>query len=679
MLLIISISTVIRAQSDSIRSAELPETIVSSQKQIETPTHTEFFPTLADKKHSVNAFDMLHSMNLSGLEISYDSKQIFNSLGQEVVLCINGVEVSADEIAVLRSKNVKSVEFQRNPTGKYLGKGGVLNFKTVQYNYSGNVYLSAKESFIYNSGEYLASTDYSRRKSHLSLIYSNDWGIDRSKQDINNQYYFANGNVLAKQSDANPIKSKNIANTLNLRFSNSGEKHRLSVLGTFADTHIPYSKQLQQTIYTGSFQDKTINRNISNSYGNAFSAQTNYTSWLPKQQIIDLTVLASSGRNSYNYHYQETQQEDIHSEVKEDNLSFTGTLQYFKTLNNGLQFSTMLNHSYTKFDDYYGGSISKKQTLINNISSATLNISKSTSTCYFYITAGVSNMNTELNEYSSNYFNPTGYYGITYTPKRNASLSFNGVYVYTYFDPSYKNNVSVPTSFFEVTQGNPQLKPIKALSNIFEFNYNRNKTSLTASYMNYIYFDNILHIYKADDNHIYTSVSNGGNFYGNMFTITLAQSLLNDKLKISLKGIEEYNVIKGRIYNLKRNVIRGKFKIDYTVKNARIGAEVSTPYKALDIRVPFIIKNRLDMSLYSMWDWKNWRLEASINNPFTKYSISERHMIYSCFDMNTKNYDLKRGRSISVKAVFNFSYGQRSEKEDYSVKRFLNSAILKSY
>ena len=679
IVLIVQMSTTGRAQTDSIRSVQLPESTIVADKMVETPTHKVIIPTSGDKAHSANAFDMVHSMNLSGLEISYDSKQILNNLGQEVVLCIDGIEVSANEVAVLRSKDVKSMEFQRNPTGKYLGKGGVLNFKTFQYNYSGNVYLSAKELFLYNSGEYLAATDYTRKKSRLSLIYSNEWNIDRSKQKINNQYYFANGDVLVKQSEVNPIKNKNLSNTVNLRYSNTGENYRFSLLGAFSDAHVPYSKQLQQTAYTGSLQNIATNQNTSDSYGNSFLVQTNYTRWLPKQQTIDFTASASSGRNKYNYHYHETQQEDIQSQVKEDNLYFTGTFQYFKTFNNGLNLSALLNHYYTKFNDYYGGSITEKQTLANNVSMATVQLSKSTSKFFYYLTAGVSNMNAKLNGHSDNYLNPTGFYGITYTPNSNTSFAFNGFYVHTYFDPSYKNNVSMPTSFFEVRRGNPDLKPIKVFSNTLEFNRTWNKTSLTASYMNYIYFDNIVNVFEADDSHIYTSMANDGNFYGNMLAVTLTQSLLNDKLKLSLEGVEEYNKIKGPVYDIKKNVLRGTFKVDYTIKQMRFGTEVSTPYETLDIRVPFIIKERMNMSLYSMWDWKNWRLEASINNLFSKYSISERQMDYPCFDMKTKNYDLKNGRSITLKAVYNFSFGKKSEKESHSVERFLNSAILKAH
>jgi len=230
-----------KAQNDSVSVRELQEVQVLADKELETITHTILIPTQTEKAHSAGAFDLMHQMNISGLEILRQEQQILNNVGQAVVLCINGVEVTADEVEALRAKNIVSIEYQRSPTGKYAGTGGVLNFKTIQYKYGGNVYLSAKESFIYNSGDYLASADYSKGNSRFQIIYSNDWGRSRDKQAIDNTYLFDGGGTLSRISEVYPHKSKTIDNVLNLRYSAMGTSHRLSAIGGFADTYTPYS------------------------------------------------------------------------------------------------------------------------------------------------------------------------------------------------------------------------------------------------------------------------------------------------------------------------------------------------------------------------------------------------------------------------------------------------------
>jgi len=400
LILILAPSFVMKAQEDSTIVKELQEVSVTADRERETPTHASIIPTTSDKAHSANAFDLISTMRISGIKVNMQDKLVINNVGQAVVMCINGVEATADEVETLRSKNVISMELQRNPSGKYAGTGGVLNFKTVQYDYGGNVYLSAKETFCYNSGVYMAAADYSQKKSRLSVIYSNDWGTEKGKQEVNNTYRFAGGETLTRNSAIDPQESKTIANAVNLRFTTTGNKYRLSLLGGFADTRIPYDHNDRQTVYAGMVAGQYAANNHSKSYGNNFRLNANYTYWLPKDQIIDATVSATLGKNNYHYRYEETAQQDILSDAREDNIAIDGTLQYFKTYRSGLTFSTTLTHNFTGFNDTYGGTVADSQTLRNNISTLLLQFSKLIGKCYAYVSAGVSNMNVRLNSRS---------------------------------------------------------------------------------------------------------------------------------------------------------------------------------------------------------------------------------------------------------------------------------------
>lgn len=668
-----------KAQNDSVSVKHLQEVEVHADREMETATHTVLIPTQTEKTHSAGAFDLLYQMNISGLEVLRQERKILNNVGHDIVLCINGVEATANEVEALRSKNIVSIEYQRSPTGKYAGTGGVLNFKTIQYKYGGNIYLSAKESFIYNNGHYLSSVDFSKGNNHFQIIYSNDWRRSQDKQTIDNTYWFDGGGTLRRISELNPHKSKTIDNVLNLRYSAMSTSYRLSVVGGFADTYIPVNDKIQNTIYDGTYQGTALAMNKSHSYGKSFSLKTNYTLWLSQEQIIDITASASQGRNLYHYLYQETSRQDINTDTKEKNTSLTGVVQYFKTFGSGLSFSSVLNHNYTSYSDTYDGSISENQKLKTNASLLLLQLSKQMGRFYAYFSAGASNMNVCLNGESYNYLNPTGYYGVTYSPQQKISLALNGYYVHTMFDPSNKNNLSLPTSFFETTQGNPDLKPLKAWSNTLELNYHWGKTSLTASLMNYIYFDNILHVYSASRDHIYTRVVNDGNFYGNMLSVNVTHRMFGDKLKMSLQGIEEYNSLRGDIYKMHKNIVRGKLKIDYTIKKVSFSTELATPYTALDCRAPYYTKKSIQNSFYVTYDKGNWRLEATVSNPFSKYLIERNDMNYPCYNLNVKTYNSQSGRSISIKATWNFGYGKKVESVPHNTERIMNSAIMKTY
>ena len=126
------------AGTDSIRIESLPEIVVNADGQIETAEKTVLLPTMIEKKHSANGFDLLSQT--AELEVSPRTRSITTHSGREVVLCINSVEVLPEDVATLRSKNICSIEYIRTPSGKYAGKAGLINFVTVKLEYGGNVY-----------------------------------------------------------------------------------------------------------------------------------------------------------------------------------------------------------------------------------------------------------------------------------------------------------------------------------------------------------------------------------------------------------------------------------------------------------------------------------------------------------------------------------------------------------
>ena len=172
-------TTVTQAQTDSIRTESLPEIVVNADGQIETAEKAVLLPTMIEKKHSANGFDLLSVMQTVELEVSPRTRSITTHSGREVVLCINGVEVLPEDVATLRSNNIRSIEYIRTPSGKYAGKAGLINFVTVKLEYGGNVYLSAAEGFAYKGGNRDIDNivgGYPRRLSGLYRLHEE--GVD---------------------------------------------------------------------------------------------------------------------------------------------------------------------------------------------------------------------------------------------------------------------------------------------------------------------------------------------------------------------------------------------------------------------------------------------------------------------------------------------------------------------
>ncbi len=145
-----------------MRKNELDEVVVTASSRIETATKAIWHPSKQDQQYSTNGYQLVDNMNIPDIVSSNHNQSINVLSGQSVQCLINGIEAQPDEVATLSAKEIVRIEFQRTPGGKYVGKGGVMNFITRQYDYGGNVYVSADQGFAYQYGDYLGFANYKK-------------------------------------------------------------------------------------------------------------------------------------------------------------------------------------------------------------------------------------------------------------------------------------------------------------------------------------------------------------------------------------------------------------------------------------------------------------------------------------------------------------------------------------
>lgn len=667
------------AQTDSIRSESLPEVVVNADGQIETAEKAVLLPTTLEKKHSSNGFDLLNVMQTAELEVSPRTRSISTHSGGEVVLMINGMEAQPEDVATLRSKNIRSIEYVRAPSGKYAGKAGLVNFITIKMEYGGNVYLSASEGLAYKNGDYLAFADYTRKGLTLSLIASGDWAHDHSYSDGHENFTFSDNSILTRDFSSLLSIRKSDNEAVRFKLTSTGKNHRLNTYVSLTRQGVPSTEAITGTKYTGSYNAASERHNSSDSRGLAPALYANYTLWLPKDQTLDFTASTSFGHNKYNSHYYETSQEDITSSVKEDNNAIHGNARYYKSWKNGLMFSSSVSHDHKHYKDTYNGSSSGRERLTTDVTMGLLQLSGSSKKYYYYVSGGVSNSAVSLNGSHYDYCVPVAFYGGNYAVNRKNSFSLNGLFTHTLFDPSNKNDMTLPTSFFEAVKGNPVLAPLKVLGNTLSYNGQFGKSKVSVSYNSNIYFDNIVHQYTADEATIYDTHINDGNFYGNMFTATYAYSAFSDKLRMSLTAIEEYNLLRGDVYDMERNAFRVRASVTYLTGDWMIKLNYRSPYKTLDIREPYLISRRPEYELLVSWNHKAWAVEALLHNPFSRYDKQHITMDYGCYHRDTWNYNESDGRLINLKLTYSIGYGKKQKMGNTDIDKKLNSAIMRTY
>ncbi len=641
-------ATATQAQNDSIKNETLPEVVVNADGQIEMADKTVLLPTTLEKKHSANGFDLLSVMQTVELDVSPHTRSITTHSGGEVVICINGMEAQAEDVATLRAKNIRSIEYIRTPSGKYAGKAGLVNF-------------IATEGLAYKSGDYLAFTDFTRKGLTLSLTASGDWAHDHSYSEGHEDFTFSDRSTLTRDFTSETSLRKTNNQAVRLKLTSTGNSHRLNAYVSLTRQAVPSVEAAMKALYTGRYDGTTQRLTSSDSRGLAPAVYANYTLWLPKDQTLDFTASASFGHNRYNSHYTETAQSAMTSDVTEDNNAIRGNARYYKSWKNGLTLSGSLTHDHNHYKDTYTGTSAGNQRLTTDVTMGLVQLSGSAQKYYYYVSAGVSNSAVKLNSNHYNY------------------LALNGLFTHTLFDPSNKNDMTVPTSFFEAVKGNPDLAPLKVLGNTLSYNGQIGKSKISISYDNSIYFDNILHRYDSDLQTIYDIHTNDGNYYGNMLTATYAYSVFADKLRLSVTAIEEYNMLRGDIYDMSRNIFRMKASVTYLTGDWMLRFNYHTPYTALDIREPYLISRRPVYEWLVSWNHKNWAVKALVRNPFSRYTKQHITMDYGCYRRDIWNYGEADGRNINLTVTYSLGYGKKSERGDTDIDKHINSAIMKTY
>lgn len=428
-----------------MRNNELDEVVVTASPQIETATKAIWYPSKQEQRYSTNGYQLVDNMNIPDVVSSSHNQSISIVNGQSVQCLINGVEAQPDEVATLSAKDIVRIDFQRAPGGKYVGKGGVMNFITRQQEYGGNVYLSADEGFAYQYGDYLGFANYKKGALTLSVTGSFKWNREHNLSASDNIYNLNSGVMTQTVRPMNALLSSR--NTYGrFKISHAKNNHSFNVSLELAANSIPTDSTSSLTSYSGILDKQSISTRHSSTNALSPKLGVDYTLYISGNQYLNLTGSASYGGNRYSGMFCETGFDDIITESKEHNQSYTGGLAYYYYLKNNSALGVNVNHTSNIYSDKYWGNYDSRQKLNTGYTSALIQWQQTLSplNLFYYVSAGYSYTNTDINGKKDNYWNPVIYYGGNYAINQNQSISLNGNYLHTIFSPEYKNDLVLP-------------------------------------------------------------------------------------------------------------------------------------------------------------------------------------------------------------------------------------------
>lgn len=662
---------------DSV-STSLDEVTVTADTQIETAQKVILRPTKLDKKHSTNGYMLLENMNLQDFNVDASTQSISTQTGRSVVLLISGVEVAPEELATLAASEIIQIDYQRNPGGKYVGSGAVLNFLTVQYDFGGNVYLTAKEGFARQYGDYTGMVNFKKKAATLTLTANGKWNKFSQKNSAENKFLLNNAEL---NQSITPVENKTRTNSqfVNFKFAHAKENHSFDISLALTRTSTPRNSIIDNIKYYGLYDFNSTANRSSWERGLSPVMKLHYNLYSTGGHTLMAIGTFRYGHTNFKSKYSESNVDDIHNNTLENNILTSATLGYFKSFASGLSLGVTLDEYLTYYHDRYTGSFNNAQTLTNNTASAIFHIDHNLSCgLSYYASLGVYDLYSTIGNHNDNQISPRLFYGATYAINKRHSFSLTGSYLHSIYDPSYKNDTEIRTSFFEAILGNPELKQLKAFQNLISYNGRAGHFGFSFSYDFLKYFNNTSNRYYAVDNIMYHQLVNDGNFHYNRLIFGLSANLFGDKLRLKGNAIYSMNRFDSEYRPTKSNDWRADFSASYLFGDWQLKGSYAFPYSVLGIEGTKI-HNPVQYGLYISWQKGKWAAECSVENFLYKRSCTRIDADYIVYQSLSKSMSDTKGRNISLGLTYMLPYGKKTEKESIQTESNINSAIIRPF
>ena len=659
-------------------SSTLKEVVVTADAQIETSGKVLLRPTKLEKKHSTNGYTLLENMNLPDFNVNASEKSITTVSGRDVRILVNGVEIDPDELATLAASEIVQIDYQRNPGGRYVGSGAVMNFITVQYDYGGNVYLSADEGLARQYGNYIGMVNYKKNALPLTLTANGKWDHSSSLNSADNLFILNDG-VLNQSITPEEGKTRTNSQYVSFKVAHATQNHSFDVSLALTRSAAP-EKSIQDNItYTGLHNFTSTATRKSRESGLSPVMKMHYNLYLPGGHTIMAIVTARHSHTDFRSNCLETNMDEIQNNTRENNLLASATLGYFKQFASGLTLGTTIDEYYNHYHDVYSGSFTGRQTLKNNHAMAMLHLDQNLPFgLSYYLSAGITDLYSTIGDHDANQYSPKLFYGSTYAINQKHSLSVTGNYVHSIYNPSYKNDAVIRTSFFEATMGNPELEQLNAFQNSVSYNGRAGHFGISFTYEYLKYFDNTSNRYFAEDNIMYHQLVNDGNFSYNKLIFGLSANLLDNSLRLKGNATFSMNRFDSEYRPVKSNDWRANFSASYMFGNWQVRGICALPYHVLGIE-GVKIHHPAQYGLSLNWQHGNWAAECCVENFLERRMATRTNANYGAYRSISESLSDLKGRNISISLTYTLPYGKKTDSGRIEPDSKVNSAILRPF
>ncbi len=331
---------------------QLQEVTVLSSNRIRTEDKTMIFPTKDEIRHAYDGYSALDVVRIPGLNVNtFNSTVAYHN--QDVLLCIDGRQVSKDEVQDLNPKDIKRIDLYTQGTPEYPDAYAVLDYILKERDYAGSVAFNALHNNRPN-GNGKATVQYFEGKSEFTVSASGSYNhFTKHDEGVNTTTYHFPEETITRTDYKLPSPSDDNSFNTYANYLYKDKKQNLHASLRFnrksgeTDT---YNKQTYSNI------PATLTRQEhSNSQSISPSMKLQYSISLPHKQRLRIEAYGSYGNNHYNRWYESRTDETVTSSygngTLEDSYYMNATANYTKTINKKSSLNLTINHNRTHTED----------------------------------------------------------------------------------------------------------------------------------------------------------------------------------------------------------------------------------------------------------------------------------------------------------------------------------------
>jgi hypothetical protein len=179
------------------RMLSLDEIVISASSTISKINQRIVFPTKLQLDHSANGMQLLNTMMLSGLNINPMTNTISSSDGGKVVLQINGVNTTSEEILTLQPRQIRRIEYSDYAGIRYGEASKIVNYIVTRDDKGGIIGMDLMNSLNILAGGDVFFAKFNKGRSEYALNYTTAFQkINSNNRTRFGSYQFGNSTPL---------------------------------------------------------------------------------------------------------------------------------------------------------------------------------------------------------------------------------------------------------------------------------------------------------------------------------------------------------------------------------------------------------------------------------------------------------------------------------------------------